>query len=95
MSDCPSNHWNDGDDTCADCGKDLNPPDHVNPPLSVGWQGWYTRKGGTVWYFCTVIGIDGGDPVIKTTKGHYHRRPTDQYNFSRHRPSERTESSTH
>lgn len=23
---CPSNHWNDGDDICRDCGKDLNPP---------------------------------------------------------------------
>lgn len=20
---CPSNHWNDGNDTCADCGADL------------------------------------------------------------------------
>lgn len=23
---CPSNHWNDGNDVCADCGEDLNPP---------------------------------------------------------------------
>lgn len=23
---CPSNHWNRGDDVCADCGADLNPP---------------------------------------------------------------------
>lgn len=28
---CPSNHWNDGTDHCADCGLDLNPPLEAKP----------------------------------------------------------------
>lgn len=33
-SACPSNHWNCGDDICADCGTDLNIPqkDAETPP---------------------------------------------------------------
>lgn len=31
---CPSMHWNDGTDTCADCGEDLNPPTHPAPPVT-------------------------------------------------------------
>jgi hypothetical protein len=30
---CPSNHWNDGDDICTDCGTDLNPVDDVAQPF--------------------------------------------------------------
>lgn len=30
---CPSNHWNDGDDVCADCGADLNAPGRHTPDL--------------------------------------------------------------
>ena len=29
---CPSNHWNDGNDICADCGEDLNAP--IPTPLA-------------------------------------------------------------
>lgn len=33
------------------------------------------------WFRCTVIAYDDGEPVVKTDKGHYHRRPIGEYEF--------------
>jgi len=32
---CPTMHWNRGDDICADCGADLNPPATTHATLTV------------------------------------------------------------
>ena len=32
---CPSKHWNDGTDVCADCGAELNPPQRQGVPGAV------------------------------------------------------------
>lgn len=36
--DCPSNHWNDGNDVCEDCGKRLN--EDAPPLVSSGRTNW-------------------------------------------------------
>lgn len=36
---CPSNHWNDGNDICADCGADLSLPSKPAPQHTPGpWR---------------------------------------------------------
>ena len=55
---CPTKHYNDGTDTCADCGEDLNPPasgiapgsENVNvleqPDPRTGLPSWVFGSGG-------------------------------------------------
>jgi len=56
--------------------------------LKVGWIGYYTRKNKTVWFQCTIIAFDYGEPVIRTSGGHYHLRPIEKYYFNRHPPEQ-------
>ena len=51
------------------------------PP--VGTECEYTKRESAQesWFKCEVIAFDGGQPVIKTEKGHYHRRSASDYLF--------------
>lgn len=51
------------------------------PP--VDWEGYYTRKGGTRWFWCVVVAHDQGRAVIRTKSGHYHAHSPDEFEFSK------------
>ncbi|WP_394131866.1 hypothetical protein [Marinobacter nauticus] len=51
------------------------------PP--VDWEGYYTRKGGTRWFWCVVVAHDQGKAVIRTKSGHYHAHSPDKFEFSK------------
>lgn len=51
------------------------------PP--VDWEGYYTRKGGTRWFWCVVVAHDQGKAVIRTKSGLYHAHSPDEFEFSK------------
>lgn len=51
--------------------------------LFIGWEGYYVFGQGQCWFWCRVIAFDDGEPVIRTRKGNYHRRPRDLYTFAK------------
>jgi len=59
---------------------------YVNQPSGlppVDWEGYYTRKGGTRWFWCVVVAHDQGKAVIRTKSGHYHAHSPDEFEFSK------------
>lgn len=72
---------------CRDAAGELVPEDvsyfhdHRLPPLN--WEGYYTRKGGTRWFWCVVVAHDQGKAVVRTKSNHYHAHSPDEFEFSK------------
>lgn len=63
-------------------GKDRNQV--VNPKLPpLDWEGYYTRKGGTRWFWCVVVAHDQGKAVVRTKTNNYHAHSPDEFEFSK------------
>lgn len=53
----------------------------VLPP--VNWEGYYTRKGGSRWFWCVVVAHDQGKAVVRTKTSNYHAHSPDEFEFSK------------
>ena len=55
---------------CPDCS---NSDDEGDSSTPVGWEGYYTRMGGTHWFWCRIVGYDEGCVILKTKSENLHR----------------------
>lgn len=64
--------------------------DELTALLPVGWVGHYTRKRGTTWFWCTVVGHDEGKVVVRTKSGYYHAHDPSKFEFAKNLPEGNT-----
>lgn len=87
---CPSNHWNDGYDICADCGADLNLPIKPTPQHTPGPWGLDDKTDSITWgdtAFGAPVGAGGfvvaSHSVCKIPR-HQAERLTDEHRANAH-----------
>ena len=54
--------------------------------LPVGWEGYYTRMGGTHWFWCRIVGYDEGCVILKTKSESLHRHKPCNLEFTTEKP---------